>query len=186
MSLKRRNSEDLQQALKTVLENADPMIWQQQQITKRLGYSIHKLHHCFPELSDLLQRRLIQSVDFDSEGLQAALEKELLSENEPRSLAAVARSLGYPIQILKRFFPSVCQQIIARGKLHRKRRRELRQQKIQEEVQRIVLHMHAEQEYPSFNQVLKRVDRFCICPPIFDIEAYIPWRKLLDDLDYGR
>jgi hypothetical protein len=69
---------------------------------------------------------------------------------------------------------------------NRKRRRELRQQKIQEEVQRVVLHMHAEQEYPSFNQVLKRVDRFCICPPIFDLEAYIPWRKLLDDLDYGR
>src|SRR5260370_27217991 len=168
------------------MENADPMIWQQQQITKRLGYSIHKLHHCFPELSDLLQRGLVQSSDLDIEGLQAALEKELLSENEPRSLAAVARSLGYPLQILKRFFPSVCQQIIARGKLHRKRRRELRQQKIQEEVQRVVLHMHAEQEYPSFSQVLKRVDRFCVCPPIFYLEVHVPWRKLLEELGYRR
>jgi hypothetical protein len=110
--------------------------------------------NCFPELSDLLQRRLIQSFDLDMEGLQAALEKELLSENEPRSLAAVARSLGYPVQILKRFFPSVCQQIIARRKLHQKRRRELRQQKIQEEVQRVVLHIHAEYKYPSFKHTL--------------------------------
>jgi hypothetical protein len=72
----------------------------------------------------------------DIEGLQAGLEKELLSENEPRSLAAVAKSLGYPVQILKRFFPAVCQQIIAREKLHRKKRRELRQQKIQEAGER--------------------------------------------------
>jgi len=122
----------------------------------------------------------------DIEELQAALEKELLSENEPRSLAAVARSLGYPVQILKRFFPSLCQQIIAREKLHRKKRRELRQQKIQEEVQRVVLHIHAEYKYPSFSQVLKRVDRFCVCPPIFYLEAYVLWRKHLEDQDYGR
>ncbi len=184
MSLKRGNSEDLQQTLETLLENADPMIWQQQQLMKRLGYSIHKLRHCFPELANILQRRLIQS--FDIEGLQVALEKELLSENEPRSLAAVARSLGYPVQILTRFFPSVCQQIIARGKLHRKRRRELRQQKIQEEVQRVALHMLAEQKYPSFSQVLKRVDRFCVCPPIFYLEVHVPWRKLLEELGYRR
>ncbi len=185
ISLKRRNSEDLQQALETLLENADPMIWQQQQITKRLGYSIHRLHHCFPELSDLLQRRLIQSFDFDIERLQAALEKELLSDDEPRSLAAVAMDLGYPVQMLRRFFPSICQQIIARRQLHQKRHRELRQQKIQEEVQRVMLHLHAEYKYPRFNQVLKRVDCFCVCPPIFYLEAYVLWRKLLEDLDYG-
>jgi AraC-like DNA-binding protein len=186
LSLKRRNSEDVQHILETLLESADPMIWHQQQIRKRLGYSLHKLHHCFPELSDLLQRRLIPSSDLDIEELQVALEKELLSENEPRSLAAVARSFGYPVQILKRFFPSVCQQIIAREKLHRKKRRELRQQKIQEEVQRVVLHIHAEYKYPSFYQVLKHIDRFCVCPPVFYLEAYVPWRKLLEDLDYER
>ncbi len=183
VSLKRRNSEDLQQTLETLLESADPMIWHQQQIRKRLGYSIHKLHHCFPELSVLLQRRLIQSPDFDIEGLQAALEKELLSDDEPRSLAAVARSLGYPVQILKKFFPVVCQQINAREKLHRKKRTELRQQKIQEEVQRVMLHLHAEYKYPNSSQVLKRVDRFCVCPPIFYLEVYVLWRKLLEDLD---
>jgi len=186
LSLKRRNSEDLQHILETLLENADPMIWHQQQIRKRLGYSLHKLHHCFPELSDLLQRRLIQSSDLGIEELQAVLEKELVSENEPRSLEAVARSLGYPIQVLKGFFPAECQQIVARRKLHQKRRRELRQQRIREEVRRVMLHLHAEYKYPSFGQLLKRVDRFCVCPPVFYLEAYVPWRKLLEDLDYER
>lgn len=162
------------------------MIWYQQQIRKRLGYSLHKLHHCFPELSDLLQRRLIQSSDLGIEELQAALEKELVSENEPRSLEAVARSLGYPVQVLKGFFPAECQQIVARRKLHQKRRRELRQQRIREEVRRVMLHLHAEYKYPSFGQLLKQVDRFCVCPPIFYLEAYVLWRKFLEGLDESR
>lgn len=121
---------------------------------------------------------------WDIEGLQVALEKELLSDEEPRSLAEVAKSLGYPVRTLMKFFPSLCQKIIVRGQVHRKMHNELRKQKIQDEVKRVMLIIHAEQEYPSLAQVLKLIDRSCVCPPLFYLEAYVPWKKILEVLGY--
>ncbi|HEY6405898.1 MAG TPA: hypothetical protein VIY29_00365 [Ktedonobacteraceae bacterium] len=121
---------------------------------------------------------------FDFEALRAALEKELAPESEARALSAVAKSLGYPVRTLTRLFPSLCQQIIVRGQLHRKRHSELRKQKIQEEVERAVRTIDAEQRYPSLDQMLKRIDRSCVNPPIYYLEAYVPWRKALESLGY--
>src|SRR5260370_10599309 len=154
----------------------------QQEIARRLGWSINKLHHHFPTLSSIREQRFMQSFDF--EALQAALEKELAPENEARPLSAVARSLGYPVRTLTRFFPALCQKIIVRGRLHRKRHNELRKQRIQEEVQRVVCAIDAEQRYPSLDQMLKRMDRSCVNPPIYYLEAYVPWRKALESLGY--
>ena len=163
------------------MKDAAPTITQQE-IARQLGCSIPKLHHHFPALSSTLEQRFIESFDF--EALQAALEKELAPENEARSLSAVARSLGYPVRTLTKFFPSLCQKIIVRGQLHRKKHNELRKQMIQEEVQRVVFTIDAEQQYPSLDQMLKRIDRSCVNPPIYYLEAYVPWRKALESLGY--
>lgn len=181
ITIKKRRSENLLQKLEILLKDAAPTITQQE-IAKHLGCSIQKLHHHFPALSSILEQRFIQS--FDLEALQAALEKELAPENEARSLSAVAESLGYPVRTLTKFFPSLCQKIIVRGQLHRKKHNELRKQKIQEEVQRVVFTIDAEQQYPSLNQMLKRIDQSCVNPPIYYLEAYAPWRKALESLGY--
>ncbi len=183
ISMKKRNSEDLQQKLETFLKDADPATTQQE-IAKHFGWSINKLHHHFPELRSTLEKRLIQS--FDIEALQAALEKELTSDSAPQSLSAVARSLGYPVRTLMRFFPEICQKIIVRGQVYRKAHSELRKQRVQDKVQRAVLTIHAEQKYPSLHQVLKLIDLSCVNPPIFYLEAYIPWKKILEDLGYSK
>ena len=183
ISMKKRNSEDLQQKLETFLKDADPATTQQE-IAKHFGWSINKLHHHFPELRSTLEKRLIQS--FDIEALQAALEKELTSDSVPQSLSAVARSLGYPVRTLMRFFPEICQKIIVRGQVYRKAQSELRKQRVQDKVQRAVLTIHAEQKYPSLHQVLKLIDLSCVNPPIFYLEAYIPWKKILEDLGYSK
>src|SRR6266567_4255155 len=149
ISMKKRNREDLQQKLEMFLKDADPAITQQE-IAKHFGWSINKLHHHCPELRSTLEKRLIQS--FDIEALQAALEKELTSDSVPQSLSAVARSLGYPVRTLMRFFPEICQKIIVRGQVYRKARSELRKQRVQDEVQRAVLTIHAEQKYPVFTK----------------------------------
>src|SRR5258708_40190552 len=128
ISLKKRNSERLQQALETLLENADPPTTQQE-IAKCLGCSIKKLHQCFPELPNALKKRRKQP--FDIEGLQLALEKELLSSEEPRSLTEVAQSLGHSVWVLVKMFPSLCQKIVDRRKVYRRIRSELRKQKIE-------------------------------------------------------
>lgn len=183
ISMKKRNSEDLQQKLETFLKDADPATTQQE-IAKHFGWSINKLHHHFPELRSTLEKRLIQS--FDIEALQAALEKELTSDSAPQSLSAVARSLGYPVRTLMRFFPEICQKILVRGQVYRKAHSELRKQRVQDKVQRAVLTIHAEQKYPSLHQVLKLIDLSCVNPPIFYLEAYIPWKKILEDLGYSK
>ncbi len=181
ITIKNRGSENLSQQLEILLKDAAPTITQQE-IAKHLGCSIKKLHRHFPALSSILEQRFMQSFDF--EALQVALEKELAPENEARSLSAVARSLGYPVRTLTKFFPSLCQKIIVRGQLHRKRHSELRKQKIQEEVKRVVYTIDAEQRYPSLDQMLKRIDRSCVNPPIYYLEAYAPWRKALESLGY--
>jgi hypothetical protein len=164
-----------------LLKEALPTITQQE-IAKQLGCSIKKLHRHFPELSSNLKQRFIQSLDL--EAVQATLEKELATENEVRSLSAVARDLGYPVQTLTKFFPSLCQRIIVRGQLYRKEHSALRKQKIQEEVQRVVFTINADQQYPSLDQILKRIDRSCVDPPIYYLEAYVPWKKALENLGY--
>src|SRR6266496_2537706 len=181
ITTKKRRSENLPQKVEILLKDAAPTITQQE-IAKQLGCSIHKLHCHFPEVSSILEQRFIQS--FDLEALQAALEKELVTENEVRSLSAVAKDLGYPVRTLTKFFPSLCQKIIARGHLYRKKHNALRRQKIQEEVQHIVFTINADQQYPSFNQMLKRIDRSCVHPPIYYLEACVPWRKALESLGY--
>jgi len=183
ISMRKRNSEDLQQKLETFLKDADPATTQQE-IAKHFGWSINRLRHHFPELRSTLEKRLIQS--FDIEALQAALEKELTSDSAPPSLSAVARSLDYPVRTLMRFFPEICQKIIVRGQVYRKAQSELRKQRVQDKVQRAVLTIHAEQKYPSLHQVLKLIDLSCVNPPIFYLEAYIPWKKILEDLGYSK
>ncbi len=85
-----------------------------------------------------------------------------VASTAPQSLSAVARSLGYPVRTLMRFFPEICQKIIVRGQVYRKAHRELRKQGVQDKVQRAVLTIHAEQKYPSFHQVLKLIDLSCV------------------------
>jgi AraC-like DNA-binding protein len=181
ITMKKRRSENLPQKLEMLLQDAAPTITQQE-IGKQLGCSIQKLHRHFPELSSILKQRFIQS--FDLEAVQATLEKELATENEVRSLSAVARDLGYPVRTLTKFFPSLCQRIIVRGQLYRKEHNALRRQKIQEEVQRVVFIINADQQYPSLAQMLKRIDRSCVHPPIYYLEAYVPWKKALGSLGY--
>jgi len=183
ISLKKRNSEHLRQALETLLESADPPTTHQE-VAKLLGCSINKLQKYFPELPNTLKKLRIQS--FDIEGLQLALEKELLSDEEPRSLTEVARDLGHSVETLVRKFPLLCQKIVDRRKVYRKTHRELRKQKIVCEIQRVVFSLHAEQKYPSLHQTLKLVDRSCVSPPLFFVEAFVPWRKALEDLDYRK
>jgi AraC-like DNA-binding protein len=183
ISMKKRNREDLQQKLEMFLKDADPAITQQE-IAKHFGWSINRLRHHFPELRSILERRLIQS--FDIEALQVALEKELTSDSAPQSLSAVARGLGYPVRTLMRFFPVICQKIIVRGQAYRKAHSDLRKQRVQDEVQRAVLIIHGEQRYPSLNQVLKLIDLSRVNPLIFHLEAYIPWKKILEDLGYRK
>lgn len=183
ISMKKRNREDLQQKLEMFLKDADPAITHQE-IAKHFGWSINRLRHHFPELRSILERRLIQS--FDIEALQAALEKELTSDSAPQSLSAMARGLGYPVRTLMRFFPEICQKIIVRGQVYRKAHSDLRKQRVQDEVQRAVLTIHGEQRYPSLNQVLRLIDLSCVNPPIFHLEAYIPWKKILEDLGYNK
>jgi AraC-like DNA-binding protein len=178
---KKRRSGNLPQKLEVLLKEALPTITQQE-IAKQLGCSIKKLHRHFPELSSNLKQRFIQSLDL--EAVQETLEKELATENEVRSLSAVARDLGYPVQTLTKFFPSLCQRIIVRGQLYRKEHSALRKQKIQEEVQRVVFTINADQQYPSLDQILKRIDRSCVDPPIYYLEAYVPWKKSLENLGY--
>jgi AraC-like DNA-binding protein len=181
ITIKKRRSGNLPQKLEILLKDAAPTITQQE-IAKQLGCSIKKLHRHFPELSSILEQRFIQS--FDLEAVKAALEKELATENEARSLSAVAKDLGYPVRTLTKFYPSLSQKIIVRGQLHRKRHNELRKQKIQEEVQHVVFTIDAEQQYPSLDQILKRIDRSCVHPPIYYLEAYVPWRKALESVGY--
>jgi AraC-like DNA-binding protein len=181
ITMKKQRNENLSQKLEMLLQDAVPTITQQE-IAKQLGCSIQKLHRHFPELSSILKQRFIQS--FDLEAIQATLEKELATENEVRSLSAVARDLGYPVRTLTKFFPSLCQRIIVRGQLYRKEHNALRRQKIQEEVQRVVFIINADQQYPSLAQMLKRIDRSCVHPPIYYLEAYVPWKKALESLGY--
>ena len=71
-----------------------------------------------------------------------------------------------------------------RRQSHRKRNRELRTQRIRDEVSRVALAMHAEKQYPSFNQVMAHVDHTCVCPPLFRLEVYTPWKEVLMELGY--
>ncbi len=179
ITLKKGRSENLPQKLALLLQDAAPNITQQE-IAKQLGCSIPKLHRHFPDLSSILEQRFIQSLNL--EAVQAALEKELATEGKARSLSAVAEDLGYPVRTLTKFFPSLCQRIIVRGQLFRKEHNALRKQKIQEEVQRVVFDINANHQYPSLGQTLKRIDRSCVHPPIYYLEAYVPWIKALESL----
>jgi len=85
-----------------------------------------------------------------------------------------------------RFFPEICQKIIVRGQVYRKAHSELRKQRIQEEVRRVMLNIHAEQQYPSLDRVLKLIDRACVNPLVYYLEAYVPWRKTLEELGYSK
>lgn len=175
------NMEQLQRGLEAVLECADsaPTL---EEVARHLGCPSRLLRRRFPGLCRAIVLRRVKPTDF--EGLRAALERELQSNREPRSMLEVARDLEYPVRTLLRLFPDMCHEIAMRGQAHRKRNSELRTQRIRDEVSRVALSMHAEKKYPSFNQVMAHVDHTCVCPPFIQIEAYVPWKEVLMELGY--
>lgn len=177
------SSDELRQALEAVLTSDEDPPPSLEEVTKRLGYrSSTVLRNRFPELCSAIVSR--HTVPIDIKGLRVALERELLSNEEPRSMREVARDLGHPVQTLLRYHPDLCHEIAARRKAYRKRNKEARRQKIREEVRRVVLAMHAEKKYPSQRRVMEHVDRSCVSPPLFELEAYIPWCEVLIELAY--
>ena len=135
------------------------------------------LREQFPELWSAITRRYIEPLDIVD--LRAVLEKEIQSHEEPRSMREIARALGYPVHIFLRIFPDECREISTRRQVYRKRNKELRMRSIQKEVLRAVLAIEAEKAYPSERRVMEHVDRFCVCPPLFQLEIIVPWKEIL-------
>jgi len=179
--LLQHDSEQLQRGLEAVLECADsaPTL---EEVARHLGCPSRLLRRRFPELCRAIVLRRVKPIDF--EGLRVALERELQSNGEPRSMLEVARDLGYYVVTLKRLFPDMCHEIAMRRQAHRKRNSELRTQRIRDEISRVALSMHAEKKYPSFNQVMAHADHTCVCPPFFQLEALAPWKEVLMELGY--
>jgi AraC-like DNA-binding protein len=173
--------EYLQRELEAALKCSDPPP-SLEEVAERLGCPISMLRKKFPKLCQAIVSR--HTVPIDIEGLRSALEGELLSNEEPRSMREVARSIGYPVQTFLWYLPDLCHEIAARRKAHRKRNKEVRRQMVREEVRRVVLAVHAEKKYPSQRRVRECVDRSCVSPPLFELEVLTPWREALIELGY--
>jgi AraC-like DNA-binding protein len=174
--LEQYSIEHLQRELEAVLESADSFP-SPDEVAQRLGCPGRMLREQFPELWSAITRRYIEPLDIVA--LRAALVNEIQSDEEPRSMREIARALGYPVHIYLRIFPDECREISARRQAYRKRNKELRMQAIQKEVLRAVLAIEAEKAYPSERRVMEYVDRFCVCPPLFQLEIIVPWKEIL-------
>jgi AcrR family transcriptional regulator len=179
--LEQYNLERLQPELEEALECIDssPSL---QEVAKRLGCSATVLRKHFPELCSAIVER--HSKPINTEDLQAALERELRSNKEPRSMHQVAKAFGYPVKTLRRLFPDICRKISAQRQAYRRKHKRLRLQTILNEVRRIMFAMDAENLYPSLRMVMDHIDRSCVCPPIFALEAHAAWRETLIELGY--
>jgi AraC-like DNA-binding protein len=175
------NIEHLRPELEAILECIDsaPAL---NEVAKRLGCPVNVLRKRFPELCSAIVERHFKPIN--TEDLHAALKRELRSNREPRSMREVAKDLGYPVKTLRGLFPDVCREISAQGQAYHRKHNRLRMQTIQNEVRRVVLTIHAEYAYPSQRKVMERIDRSCVCPPIFGLEAYSSWNEIMRELGY--
>ena len=116
---------------------------------------------------------------FDSDKVHAALKKILDNEYPPRSMQAVAKSLGCDPRFLARKFADLCNAVSARFAQFQGTCVEQRIQQCRKEVRQVALKLHSEGLYPS----RRRVSQFLKRPgDIERKEAYQVLREIRQDL----
>ncbi|OLE52858.1 MAG: hypothetical protein AUG51_16065 [Acidobacteria bacterium 13_1_20CM_3_53_8] len=79
--------------------------------------------------------------------------KAALKDEEPRSMRAVARELGYNNYYLRALFPSLSQVISKRFEAHKKKKSGLKKRRERREVRRVIVKLLSKGIYPSVDHV---------------------------------
>ncbi len=173
-------------------------------VARQLGHPSWQLYERFPELCRAISAkhracpmftRQVQVITgatntlaikryrrFDSERVRQALEAVLqISEGDPPSMSAVARSLRYPPSKLHKYFPDLCQAISKRYKDAQATKRVQRLELICTEVRDIVFTIHEQGRYPSRKQVAKYLKTSAV---FRTPEVRVAWNEAVQELGW--
>ena len=89
----------------------------------------------------------------DRERCQRLIQAVLEGEEEPLGVCQIAKRLGYDVRQLKYYFPQECQVLTQRAKEYRKQRAEQYVVQACDEVQQVVMTLHAQGIFPSYKKV---------------------------------
>lgn len=93
---------------------------------------------------------------FDAERIETCL-RAALTRHEPPALRAIGYELGYSNAYLRKYFPELCNEIVARWRAYREERKRNRLKRSVEEIHRVAQKLSAEGLYPSAVRVLSAV-----------------------------
>ena len=195
--------ERIRQILEAILksEDASPSM---KEVAQQLGYTPRQIYYRFPVLCRAIsakhracpmftmQVHVITGVTntlavkqyrrFDSERVRQALEAVLqISEGDPPSMCAVARSLGYDQRPLRRHFPELCQAISKRYKDAQASKKVQRVQLLYAEIRNVVYTIHEQGVYPSKHQVAKHLKRPAV---LRQPEVSAVWKEAVQELGW--
>ena len=89
----------------------------------------------------------------DRERCQRLIQAVLEGEEEPLGVCQIAKRLGYDVRQLKYYFPQECRVLTQRAKEYRKQRAEQYVVQACDEVQQVVMVLHAQGIFPSYKKV---------------------------------
>jgi transcriptional regulator with XRE-family HTH domain len=126
-------------------------------------------------------RRLYRPIDRQRclQRIQAILD----GREEPLGYGSLAKQLGYTNHALLYHFPQECALLSKQSKAHRRQLKEQRIARVQEEVQRATMAIHAQGIYPSQNKV---ADLLSDPNLLFQPEAKATWRALCQELGWNQ
>jgi AraC-like DNA-binding protein len=172
------DEERIRQMLEAILRSEDTSP-SMREVARQLGHDQSQIYRRFPELcraisakhaaSPIFTRQVqitlgvTRSITieqqfrrFDRERVLQALEAALqISEGDPPSMAAVAKSLGYWQGEVRKRFPELCRAISKRYKEAQAAKKVQRVQLLCSEVRGVVFTIHEQRRYPSKRQVAK-------------------------------
>jgi hypothetical protein len=145
------------------------------EVERRLGYKNGSLlRKRFPQLSPAI---LANDKAYRQRQAAELLHRlqSVLREDEPPSLASVARRLNQERNLMRKHFPDVCREIKMRYAEFRKSHVAKTRIKCDEEIRRFTADLQAEGKYPTMKLVKSRMAR----PEYFDYVAL--WTILCDE-----
>ncbi len=168
-----KRDEDQKRELRKVLrENPSPPL---REVERRLGYKNgSSLRKRFPQLSAAILANHKAHRQRQATELLHRL-RSVLREDEPPSLASVARRLNQERNLMRKHFPDLCREISERHAEFRRSQVVKTRAACEEEIRRFTARLQAEGKYPTMKLVKSRMTR----PEYFDYVTF--WTILCDE-----
>lgn len=128
------NKNSTEEILAKALEESPPPLLVE--VIERTGHNEATVYKHFPNQCDQIQKRFIEN---RTEIIQTALEAAAIEEPPP-SLLSIVRGLGYTgsPSYFRRLFPEICQSIVERYRIHRKKLSDLKIKQYAQEIEEAI------------------------------------------------